>query len=158
MAHRESISAYLRELHLENVVVHDWGCGGKPITKYVSFGDNVRYLSFDKNPESQAMKICDIEEDMSLPYEDMSDVAFCMEVLEHTKVPGSVIRNISLNMKIGGTLYLSVPFLFDVHHTEDYWRFTDQGIRLLLESWGFNILQLFPTENRMGWLVKAKKL
>lgn len=158
MPHRDSISAYLREIIITDGVVIDFGCGGKPAKNYVSLGEKVRYFSYDKNPLSKANVTLDIEESPLPSNQPKADVAFCIEVLEHTKNPDIVIENIWRNMKDGATLYLSVPFLFPIHHTEDYWRFTDHGIRLLLEKNLFHVQEIIATEGSQGWIVKSIKM
>lgn len=159
MPHRDFISSKLRELYFEDMVIHDWGCGGKPAKNYISLGDYVRYIGIDKNPLSQADLHCDFSENPCLIDTQYAKVAFCIEVLEHAKHPDQVLRNIANNLETGGTLYLSVPFLFEKHHEEDYWRFTDIGIRFLLENAGFEIEEIYATtEDNQGWFIKAIKV
>lgn len=156
MSHREDIKAWLGTVHLENVHVIDWGRGTKPVTKYVRMGGGVTYFGIDKLPHVGADLVCD----MIIPYllQRIADVAFCMEVLEHVTDPDALVLNIAENLKAGGKLYMSVPFQFPVHSPEDYWRFTDQGIKLLLSRHGFEVESIAATEGDAGWLVRAVKL
>lgn len=56
----------------------------------------------------------------------------CFSVLEHCRRPWLVARNIEFAMQPGGTLYLSVPFVWRWHgYPSDYFRFTADGVRQL---------------------------
>ena len=56
----------------------------------------------------------------------------CLSVLEHSKKPWVLAKNLESMLPIGGTLYLSVPFVWRVHnYPGDYWRFTLEGVREL---------------------------
>ena len=157
MAHREDIKEFLRGLlPFDNCSIVDWGCGTKPITRYCKLGDNVTYLGIDKNKEVKPGLVADINSFFLLNIQ--YDFAFCMEVLEHVEHPEYLIRNVYTNLKSGGKFFLSVPFLFAKHSDEDYWRFTDAGIKLLLERGGFKIISLKSSAGDQGWLVTAQKL
>ncbi len=57
---------------------------------------------------------------------------FCLSVLEHCSQPFRMAENIQRLLAPGGTLYVSVPFSWEVHRfPEDYWRFTPAAVRLL---------------------------
>lgn len=155
MPHRESIKEFLKQIKLEDVSVVDWGRGTKPVLNYTQTGENVTYFGIDKLKHVDAHLVADMQEPIQLEFQ--YDIAFCMEVLEHVQQPDELLGNIWANLKDGGTLYMSVPFLYPVHHTEDYWRFTDQGIKLLLERNRFAVELVEPTEAHAGWLVKAIK-
>ena len=72
-----------------------------------------------------------------LPFEDNTfDVALCMVVLEHLEDPRKAIAEIQRVLKPGGTVLVSVPFLFPMHDTpNDFWRFTKYGLKLLFAEW-----------------------
>lgn len=151
MAHREGIRDYLKDVRLSGKVV-DWGCGTKPITNYL--GGECEFLGIDKLTHVGADMVKDICEDIVLDEE--ADMAFCLEVLEHVERPISLLTNIWKNLKVGCPLYFSVPFLYDVHSEQDYWRFTDQGLGLLLKACGFEVVEVFPTTpEKSGWVGKA---
>jgi len=71
---------------------------------------------------------------------DSVDCVKCTELLEHVEYPEKVIGEISRVLRPGGTLILSIPFIFNIHADPyDYQRFTDQKlIRMLGDD--FNIL------------------
>lgn len=56
----------------------------------------------------------------------------CMSVLEHSRKPWLMAANIERMLLVGGTLFVTAPFVWAVHgYPSDYWRFTEQGIREL---------------------------
>lgn len=62
----------------------------------------------------------------------------CVSVLEHAKRPWLLARNIEQLLQVGGTLYLTVPFVWRVHsYPDDFWRFTISGVRALFGSIGW---------------------
>lgn len=155
MAHRESIKEYLGKIEVgSGTSIVDWGRGTKPVTKYLKVFKG-KYFGIDKLTHVGADLVADISLERFIT---LFDVAFCMECLEHVKEPDRVIQNVRNNLKEGGMFYFSVPFLYPVHSEEDYWRFTDQGMKLLLERNGFKLLEILPTEEGMGWVGKAIRL
>lgn len=65
----------------------------------------------------------------------------CMSVLEHSKQPWKLAKNIVRLMEPGGTIHLSAPFVWRVHNfPNDFFRYTKDGIRSLFP--GVNWLQL----------------
>lgn len=160
MAHREGIRAFMKDVVFENTSVVDWGCGTKKIINYVTVGKNVEYFSIDKLSHVGASLVTEID-NPGIRLGKLYDSAVCLEVLEHTKDPATVLQNIYENLKPGGVLYLSIPFLYRVHSDEDYWRFTDQGLYFLLTKSGFAIEKLGATEETplgpAGWIVRAIK-
>lgn len=59
----------------------------------------------------------------------------CMSVLEHTARPWLVAENVIRAMRIGASLFVSVPFVWRVHgYPDDFWRMTANGVRALFGS------------------------
>lgn len=63
-----------------------------------------------------------------------ADVVLCLDTLEHVKHPWRAMRTLVASMvKRRGWLIVAVPFMFRIHdYPSDYWRFTPEGLRLLL--------------------------
>lgn len=62
----------------------------------------------------------------------------CSEVLEHVARPWIALANLFEALDPGGWIIITVPFGFHRHaYPNDYWRFTDQGLQVLLEDVGF---------------------
>lgn len=150
MPHREDIRAYLESLEIEGSVI-DWGSGAKPVRKYLK-GDKATFHTIDNNPKCNPDRVWDITKPIDIA---QADHAFCMEVLEHAKDPGAVMENIYHNLRDGGMLHLSVPFLYPVHGDEDYWRFTYMGLELLAERAGFPDVRVWEITD--GYLMEAIK-
>jgi SAM-dependent methyltransferase len=68
------------------------------------------------------------------------DVVICEQVLEHVPDPALALANLRSLCRPGGKLFVSTPFLVRIHDMPgDYWRFTPDGMRLLLERAGFHV-------------------
>jgi SAM-dependent methyltransferase len=87
---------------------------------------------------------CDVS---SIPVEDgRYDAVLCTQVLEHVPDPLKALKELHRVLVPGGTLWLSTPFYFQEHEQPyDYFRFTQFGLRYLLEQAGFH-------ECRIEWL------
>jgi SAM-dependent methyltransferase len=87
---------------------------------------------------------CDIS---SIPVEnDRYDAVLCTQVLEHVPEPLKALKELHRVLIPGGTLWLSTPFYFEEHETpHDYFRYTQFGLRYLIEQAGFQ-------ECRIEWL------
>lgn len=60
------------------------------------------------------------------------DFGISMDLLEHTKNPFLVAKNISNSLKPGALLFITVPFSWEVHdYPGDYFRFCPQGLEVL---------------------------
>lgn len=85
-------------------------------------------------------------QDTNLLEESQFSAVICTEVLEHVSEPTKVIANIGQVLRPGGTLIVTVPFWKEFHPSSrfsDYWRFTQCGLRVLLES--FEIHEIVPS-------------
>jgi SAM-dependent methyltransferase len=60
--------------------------------------------------------------------------ALCLDTLEHCADPLTACRELHRVVRDGGVCVLSSVMFFPVHgYPHDYWRFTPEGLRLLLE-------------------------
>ena len=71
------------------------------------------------------------------------DTAICIEVLEHVPDPFAAVAAIARVLKPGGVVVLSVPHLSRLHEVpHDYYRYTEYGLRAMLERAGLEIVEL----------------
>lgn len=72
----------------------------------------------------------------AIPLADASvDLVLSQETLEHVRDPSGSMHEIYRILKPGGRLYLQLPFVIGYHPgPTDFWRFTKEGIRELVES------------------------
>lgn len=109
--------------------VLDIGSGG---SSYGRFFPN--RLSVDIDPARKPDIVGDAH---NLPFKDGKfEVILCTEMLEHTKDPFQVERELRRVMSPGGILILSTRFVFPLHDApNDYWRFTKYGLKQLFREW-----------------------
>jgi SAM-dependent methyltransferase len=80
----------------------------------------------------------------SIPVQDGSyDIALMGELLEHVYEPPALLREAYRILRPGGTLVLTVPFLFPEHaDPHDYGRYTESYWRKTLEATGFSLIRI----------------
>ncbi len=81
------------------------------------------------------------------------DVVICEQVLEHVADPRAAALNLLSLCVPGGTAIVSTPFLVRLHELpayglRDYWRFTPRGLATILESAGFENVDVSSWGNR----------
>ena len=65
------------------------------------------------------------------------DVVLCEQVLEHVVDPWKATETLADLARPGGYVLVSTPFLIRIHQAPgDYWRFTPDGLRILLQRAG----------------------
>ncbi|MGH2369550.1 MAG: class I SAM-dependent methyltransferase [Chloroflexota bacterium] len=77
------------------------------------------------------------------------DVVICEQVLEHLPDPWKATRTLRALCKTGGHVIVSTPFLVRIHpEPVDYWRFTADGLRVLLTQAGLDVVSMATWGNR----------
>lgn len=92
-----------------------------------------------------------------IPVEDrFFDAIVCNAVLEHVANPEEVMAEFARVSKPGGLLYLCVPFMQPEHlDPTDFQRYTLDGLKLLAERHGFDVLAGEGMHNvyvTLGWV------
>lgn len=79
--------------------------------------------------------------------------ALCSEVLEHVPQPTVALSEAYRILQPGGQLILTVPFLSRLHEEpHDYFRYTQYGLRTMLEEAGFEVDTIEATTSLAGFL------
>ena len=77
------------------------------------------------------------------------DLVIAEQVLEHVLRPDRAAENIYQMLRPGGRFVVSTPFLLKVHeYPQDLYRWTEHGMRQLLETAGFSVLATGSWGNR----------
>lgn len=111
------------------------------------FSDAAQIFNTDIDPTyGQLHVVADAHE---LPFSNESfDVVVAIEVLEHLHSPNAAVREAHRVLRVGGTVFASVPFMFHVHGDPwDFTRFTESGLEKLFDS--FSNLKINPFGGRL---------
>jgi SAM-dependent methyltransferase len=110
-----------------------------------SRGHDVVYVSVDRDRTHPDL---DVRGDACrrLPFADAAfDTVFCSQVLEHVPDPQDLLHDAYRVLRPGGSLILTVPFLFYLHGLpHDYWRITPAGLELIARRVGFTEVATIP--------------
>ena len=137
----------------------DVGCGARRFAHY--FEPRVsRYVGLDYPTTYQlGEEHIDVYGDgLQLPFLDGSfETVVCFEVLEHVKDGAQLAREIARVVTPGGTVILTVPFLWGEHcQPHDYARYTVFGVKQLFEAAGLDVV----AQRKVGgyWTVAGQRL
>jgi len=109
------------------------------------FPSGTRIETLDISPDAGCTYVADLCRTNSNIPDNRFDIVVCTEVLEHTVQPFDAVRELYRFLKPQGVLLLSTPYNFRIHGPlPDCWRFTEHGLRVLLDR--FEILALTPLE------------
>lgn len=128
---------------------------GAGICQYENYFKNLKYFSQDieNNPQKSIDYIGNIE---TLP-SDSFDYILCTQVLEHLEDPNLAFKNFHRILKKNGKVFLTTIMTFEAHSIpNDYFRFTQYGLRYLAKQNGFRVIKINPQGGR--FLVLAKEL
>lgn len=81
----------------------------------------------------------------ALPFRSgsLSAIAIC-ETLQYVNRPDLVLSQCWMALRRGGRLLVSVPFTRRQDLVTDRWRWTEAGVRALVEGAGFVVWRVFP--------------
>lgn len=124
--------------------VLDVGCGHRPYEKIFKDASEYVGLEYDSPANRARFKKIDAWYDgIHFPFDNSSfDSVILTQVLEHVFNPDEFLEEVRRVTKPGGTMLLSVPFVWDEHEQPwDYARYSSFGLRHLLEKHGFEIAE-----------------
>ena len=121
----------------------DFGCGRKPfenlffVTEYI--GIDIEQTGHDHKNS----KVDIYYDGWKIPFANETfDAVFCSEVLEHIFNPNEILTELNRVMKTNAKILITVPFSWNEHETPfDYARYSSFGIKHLLETNGFKIVE-----------------
>lgn len=91
------------------------------------------YVGCDMAPGPNVDRIENLEA-LSLP-DDTAGAVVCVDTLEHVRRPETAVAQMLRVLKPGGALILASVMDFPIHHyPSDYWRFTPEAFRFLLQG------------------------
>ena len=151
----------------ENSMVLYAGCGNKSNCGFFYerwFTENKhKIITLDKDKAANPDMVADLEKPLNI--KNRFDAILLLSVLEHTKEPIEVLKNLKPLLNPGGFLVISAPLMVKEHDMpEDYWRFTRFGMVHLLHTAGYSLdvietntgkTRFFGTEYIRGYFVKA---
>ncbi|TWT34569.1 class I SAM-dependent methyltransferase [Blastopirellula retiformator] len=124
----------------------DIGCGRKP---WLSFFEPYvdEYIGVDHAETLHDVNAADIVADAyntTLP-DEFADTVVSLAVLEHLEDPGGAITEMARLLKPSGYLILTAPMFWHEHEApRDFFRYTQYGLKHLLESANLEVLQIKP--------------
>jgi SAM-dependent methyltransferase len=122
----------------------DIGCGRKPYRQLFSA---TQHVGVDWPASLHGNAQVDVSNDAThLSFFHASfDTVLCTELLEHVAEPHLAVEEMTRVLKPGGYLILSVPFVHWIHEQPfDFYRYTNFGLRHLLEGAGLHVVKVIP--------------
>jgi SAM-dependent methyltransferase len=138
----------------------DLGCGARP---YESLFAVERYIGLDvpvsgHPPEGKRHDL--LFDGNNIPVRAASvDGVLCTQVLEHTAQPAALLAEIRRVLKPGGALVMTAPFVWEEHEQPyDFFRYTEFGLRCLLEAQGLTVKTMLKTSGTLETLAQAASI
>lgn len=106
------------------------------------FSNQCEYTATDCFEHPNIDIVSDIHDLTSMFEPDSYDFVICTDVLEHVANPEAAVRGLYAVLRREGILLLTTPFNYPIHVyrpndasvVNDYWRFTEAGLRVLLRD------------------------
>lgn len=139
-AHYKLLLPVIRRYARGNFI--DLGCGSAPFW-YAVAHQVARYDGLDLWPRSEKATLAGDVQTLGMVRDGSYDSAICIEVLEHVPQPQAAVAAMARILKPGGVVVISVPHLSRLHDLPyDYYRYTEYGLRYLLEQAGLTVVDL----------------
>lgn len=127
-------------------ILLDIGCGSKPYEPvFMPYVDKYIGLEYSTDSGYRGNR-ADIAADAGdLPFADEScDTILCTEVLEHVTNPEKVIAEFARVLKPGGIVITTAPFVYPIHDKLDFFRYTHEGIAVIMRRIGLEVEEVRP--------------
>lgn len=132
--------------------VLDVGCGHMPFRDFARVYV-ASYEGFDLERRTEGVTHVGNAESMTAIATADYDTVFSFEVLEHLPHPQRAMHEMARVLKPGGVLLLTVPHLSRLHEEpHDYFRYTNHGLRVMLEEAGLVVDRIEPTAGLFSFL------
>lgn len=158
LIHRINNEVVARHLHRIQGRVVDLGCGTAPYREVIA-PHVLEYIGLDWKGGAHDTSRVDVFADLTaaLPLADgCADTVVAFQVMEHLPEPDHFLGECGRILRQGGTLLLTVPFMWQVHEApHDYFRYTRHGLDYLLEKNGFGAVEI--GENTGFWQTAVLK-
>lgn len=121
----------------------DFGAGSQPYRELLINCSEYVSLEYD-TPQNRMHKVASIfYSGRNIPVADKSfDGILSTQTLEHVPNPHAIVAEWARVIKADGLLLITVPFMWPEHELPyDYQRFSSNGLKLLLENYGFAIVE-----------------
>jgi len=130
----------------------DAGCGDMPYKDYIlELVHN--YDTIDYEAHIDGIKYIGDIQDMHMIEDSTYDSIVCFEVLEHVQNPFKAVSEVKRVIKKDGIFILSVPHLSRLHDMpHDYFRYTEYGLKTLLDQNGFEVIEIKPRGGILSFL------
>lgn len=132
--------------------VLDVGCGHMPFREFARAYIQ-DYEGFDVERRAEGVMHVGNAESMPEIASNTYDTVFSFEVLEHLPHPQRAIGEMARVLKPGGALLITVPHLSRLHEEpHDYFRYTNHGLRVMLQDAGLVVERIEPTASLFSFL------
>lgn len=116
---------------------------------------NAQYRNTDIKQKQGVDIVLDITRPLPLP-DEIFDSALLFNSLYIFEKPVEVLREINRILKKNGILLIITPFVFNLApEPTDYWRFTNQGLRNILQKADFKNIEIIPFGERFTVCLSA---
>ena len=134
-------------------VILDLASGREPsYWRILGFKDSqtIRLVSVDCNPAVRPMVVADLTR--PLPFKDeVADGAIVASFLYIVPDPLALLKEVQRVIKSGGWLLITAPLVFPyTPEPTDYWRFTKEGLQLLLRNSCFEQIDIHSAGGRFS--------
>jgi ubiquinone/menaquinone biosynthesis C-methylase UbiE len=140
-------------------LVLDAGAGRAPYRNLFAHAryETADFLAVKGKRYAEPDYVCDLAD---IPVADARfDHIVLTQVLEHVPDPATVLRELRRVLKPGGTLWLTAPLFYAEHERPyDFFRYTQFGLRHLLESAGLEVVEIEWMEGYLGTLSYQARL